>query len=278
MKNNYSIVLDSDEFIITIPFPSLEKIDSFTAHFDNPKNITQTLIDLFKINIQKDKIKHLSINKRFMIKEKEINKSMPIILSNDIYDEEKIKYTIIDYIIQEEARECLEMLETIHYSIAGLNTLSGLHLKNSILSHLDKVSYEDLRKAYFILKNNGYYVPKETNILNTQNNIKELNTIDNYLSHILSTLNSADEETTSKIMEELAGYDLEYLNECFKHNKKPIIDGLTKTSKIPDIKEMAKYLEMLNNKPIEEQIKLVEYTKQKKLRKYKKATGNKEWA
>ena len=208
MKNNYSIIINSTDGLISIPFKNLEQIDNFTAHFENSKTIAITLIDVFNLNIKKENVRHISVNKNFQIKGKEINKNLPIILSNDIYDEEKIKKVIVDFIIKEEARECLEMIETIHYSIVGLNTLSGESFKNNILYHLDKITYEELRKAYFILKTHGYYVPKEIPNTFKTIDIQDLNIVDNYLSHVITSLNQADEETASKIIEELASYGL----------------------------------------------------------------------
>ena len=278
MKNNYSIIIDSTDGLISIPFKNLEQIDNFTAHFENSKTIAITLIDVFNLNIKKENVRHISVNKNFQIKGKEINKNLPIILSNDIYDEEKIKKVIVDFIIKEEARECLEMIETIHYSIVGLNTLSGESFKNNILYHLDKITYEELRKAYFILKTHGYYVPKEIPNTFKTIDIQDLNIVDNYLSHLITSLNQADEETASKIIEELASYDLEYLKETLPHNQKPVIDGLIETENTPNIKEIIRYLEMVNNLSIEEQAKLIEYIKPKKIKKIKKDPGNKQWA
>lgn len=278
MKNNYSIIIDSTDGLISIPFKNLEQIDNFTAHFENSKTIAITLIDVFNLNIKKENVRHISVNKNFQIKGKEINKSLPIILSNDIYDEEKIKKVIVDFIIKEEARECLEMIETIHYSIVGLNTLSGESFKNDILSHLDKITYEELRKAYFILKAHGYYVPKEIPNTFKTIDIQDLNIVDNYLSHVITSLNHADEETASKIIEELASYDLEYLKETLPRNQKPVIDGLLETENAPNIKEIIRYLEMVNNLPIEEQAKSIEHIKSKKIKKVKKDPGNKQWA
>ena len=94
MKNNYSIIIDSTDGLISIPFKNLEQIDNFTAHFENSKTIAITLIDVFNLNIKKENVRHISVNKNFQIKGKEINKNLPIILSNDIYDEEKIKIPI----------------------------------------------------------------------------------------------------------------------------------------------------------------------------------------
>ena len=185
---------------------------------------------------------------------------------------------IVDFIIKEEARECLEMIETIHYSIVGLNTLSGESFKNNILYHLDKITYEELRKAYFILKAHGYYVPKEIPNTFKTIDIQDLNIVDNYLSNVITTLNQADEETASKIIEELASYDLEYLKENLPHNQKPVIDGLIETENTPNIKEIIRYLEMVNNLSIEEQAKSIEYIKPKKIKKIKKDPGNKQWA
>lgn len=270
------LIIKTEKRVYSIPVNSLSEIDEFSVWYPNKLELGKMLNNILDLNIINfDKV-DIFLSYRYSSNSKV--SYLPIKYSSDNYNCDSVKETYAKYYKDDHSRIKTNTSgirnvghQVIREYIQGTKEITNNEIDMAINSYFNGAGYKKYRDSYFVLKDANYKV-KIDKLKEDEQNIDRTNlstyaVANPYLSG-LKRYAALGEEEHAKVMDTLAGYDMDELNRVTKNNNYGLFDGegiLTKRNDREIEHDEAMQLESITSKRLQELKELLnEYYQSKK--------------
>ena len=172
-KNTYSIFLETEKGLLSIPCGKLEDIDNYTKRFKDRNEFLNVLIKMLKLPIEISEIGVVCLSTYNKKDYKfDYERCLPILYNEDNYDLDSLVGYFGDYLKQSRSR--LGMFENVHMVINGYDSgnytdkdiefFSRVYLNKKYRNHREMYSLlrdvYNIRKKKFAKRENQSYLSK----------------------------------------------------------------------------------------------------------------------
>lgn len=258
MKNEIYLFIETSVGNLAIPFKRLRNLDELTVRYKDNHDLVFNLMNALGIQIDESLIRDVYVYYHYSKKDKETGKidegsyQLPIKYSEDNYDLDSVEYMYGKYLIDDKSRIKKSKVKYVSYEPLQNFIKNNKPISDSDIvfsAHLYLLSdYRKNRDIYFMLKYVGYKVKikkvKPRKAVLGDRSINGLSSSNDYFANLIARVKNNPEEY-DKVMEEIAGYDLEDISKLIDGESK-IVDGIIDSSKISnlDIYELASLAEL----------------------------------
>lgn len=238
-KNTYSLFLETNEDLISIPCGNIEDFDEYTIRFTsgmgfkNKELFLKVLINMLRLDIKVENIKRVCLStmdrKNY---EFDYNYCYPIKYDKDNYNLDSLVLYFAQFLKEDRSR--LEMFKEDAFRFINRYD-EGTYTDNDIdffaRTYLNK-RYRNQRDVYFLLTEFGYpiRIEKVKNVRQCEKRsmyLNKLNESENEHIQYLIELASRSEEEYERAIDELSKNDLEELNRYLGKNSHGVVDGVS---------------------------------------------------
>ena len=253
----YKLVICFSNRIISIPFPSIENLDGYTAMYDNMDELGEAIIKLLNLEIDNPKVIKCYVTFDRQGKQTEL----PVKYSGDNFELEDVQDKFATYfdqnpdIINED--EGLRRVVSNFLRKVNRNNLLRADVLRITKSYIN--TYRRSRDIYFKLRDKGYRfnITKPNIVDSGRSDLNKYTASDSHMDSLLGYGLKGSKEH-DRAMEELSFYDIDELNSSFRDNEETLFDGMDRKKITVEDNDEEMVLEGLTRKSLEELKKLLD--------------------
>lgn len=229
--------LDTVYGVITIPFIGINEVDEFTIHYDNLKELVESLISMMSLKIDLYDVSNIYLSYDKYKREYD-SECLEIKYKKDNFNYDSLVETLCEYLARDPKRIWKSDIRYVKTDgmISFMNTgrISRFEIKKAVNAHLsDERGYRRKRDVYFFLKETfgndlNIKIDKvlDDELVRDDDLSRYDSEDDSYLSHLIELYRRGD-YGFEEAMEQIAKLDLYELETLLKHNGYGIVDGVS---------------------------------------------------